>query len=207
MAYHQIVIGNYQSFGAINSSTVNLSGPQTPMPYLLWLWLKKVSESADEFERGPVTTQPERGDSADYNENAPFSFGELCNTSVYDDSANKALEDLVKRVLGARVADRFAELRRIKPGWDFGEGEALHDAALSNLSALLSQTKVSPRSPKLFLSSDGSLELRWRSKSDDRICLFVKDDRFEVFDPNGNGESVFMDSEVQSALRSAGLLG
>lgn len=134
-----------------------------------------------------------------------ISIGELCNTAVYDDSASKAVEDLVKRVLGERAGGRFSELRRIKALWDFGKGEALSGAAIKNLSALLSRVRIAQPNAKLFLSSDGSLEIQWKSAQGERTSMFFKDDGFEVLHPGRQEERAFSDSDFQGALASAGL--
>ena len=188
-----------------NSNTVNLRAPQVPVPYVLWMLLKNISGSADLMETTAVSDKKEPETAGDYSRTR-VSLGELCNTSALDDSPSRALRDLVARALGERAAHRFSELSKIGSGWDFGRGEALHEAAVANLGALLSRIVTSPPNSRLFLTTDGSLELRWQSESEGRISIFVKDDRFEVFKAESDEESVFMESEVRDTLRTAGLL-
>jgi len=135
---------------------------------------------------------------------SPISFGKLCNTSVDEPYATRALEDLVKRVFGARAAARFSELRNIKSGWDFGKGEALSEGTLNNLSALLSRVKNPPPDVRLFLSTDGSLEIQWKSRDGNRISVFAKNDGFEVFRDEQDEELAFSDSDLQGVLLAAG---
>jgi hypothetical protein len=192
--------------GVFNSGTANLSSPQVPTAYLLWLLLKNIHDQAHVSETRPVSIEPEpETGAADYNASR-LSIGALSNTDVSDDSPNAALQALLSRVLGERAANRFSELSRIRYGWDFGRGESLHQAALGNLIALLSHTVTSPPNPKLFLSADGSLEMRWQSPLQGRISVFIKDDRFEIFKADAQEDSVFMASEVGDTLRAAGLL-
>jgi hypothetical protein len=204
MAIVQITTINDPFVWGLNSNTANLRGPQIPIEYVLWI-LRNISDSADIIDTRPVSDRTRPQSAGDYSRSS-ISLGELCNVSAFDDSHNRALGDLVGRVLGERAALRFSELSKIGSGWDFGYGDALHEAAIVNFSALLSQTLTPPTNPKLFLTRDGSLEMRWRSESEGRISIFVKDDRFEVFKSKTEEESVFMESELPDTLRTAGLL-
>jgi len=202
---HQIVRTTDPFLCGFNSNTVNLRAAQVPVEYVLWTLLKNISGLADLLEATAVSDKKESETAGDYSRTA-VSLGELCNTSARDDSQSRALRDLVARVLGERAADRFSELSKIGSGWDFGRGESLHEAVVANLSSLLSRTVTSPSNSRLFLTRDGSLELRWQSESEGRISIFVKADRFEVFKAEIDEESVFMESEVRDTLRTAGLL-
>jgi hypothetical protein len=188
-----------------SSNTVNLRAPQVPIQYVLWLFLKNLSGSTDLLETTAVTSNNKAETPGDYR-SVRVSLGELCNTSALDDSQSRALRDLIVRVLGERSANRFTEITKIRSGWDFGRGEALHERAIANLSALLSRTETPPPNSRLFLTTDGSLELRWQSEAEGRISIFVKNDRFEVFKAESDEESVFMESEVRNTLQTAGLL-
>lgn len=205
MAYQQGLLVNELYLRAQSSISPNLFSASIPIYALILSSLISVAEARDRAEEeSAVERAIPVNDRSSYD--MRVSIGELCNTSVYDDSSGRALEDLVKRVLGERAAARFSELRRIKPGWDFGKGEALSDGAVRNLTALLSRVKSAPSNVRLFLSSDGSLEIQWRSRDGNRISVFAKDDRFELFQPEQDEEKTFSDSDFQGVLLAAGII-
>jgi len=204
MAYQQRLLFSNRFLENPGTVSLNLYGFSISIYASILASLSSVSEEPIHAEEQADSPKEKPNDRFSYG--VPISIGELCNTSVYDDSASKALEDLIKRVLGVRAADRFSELRRIKARWDFGKGEALSEGAVKNLSALLSRVKNAPPNIRLFLCSDGSLEIQWKSPEGERTSVFLKDDGFEVLHPEHHEEQAFSDSDFQGVLLNAGLV-
>jgi len=190
---------------ATGSVSANVLAPPTQIDALLRHLLGITPEVNNDVGKEPDMERKNPDDDRARYFVQSISFGKLCNTSVDDPYARRAIEDLVKRVLGARAAVRFSELRNIKSGWDFGKGEALGEGTLNNLSALLSRVRNPPPSVRLFLSADGSLEIQWKSRDGNRISVFARNDGFEVFRAEQDEELAFPDSDLQGVLLAAGV--
>ncbi len=154
-------------------------------------------DSADAMSRSVITDWSQIEVHLDNQELADLDYvvskmhvlvGELCNTSIYDYSEEKAVEDLVKRVLGDRAANRFSELRNIKQGWRFGGGEALSPASGSNFSALLQRIRFTPPNSRLFLLEDGSLAVRWKKSDNLKITVVARASGFDLVEESPENE-------------------
>jgi hypothetical protein len=174
----------------LGSNTVNLRVDAIPQPLFLdWPQTESHSDKQQKADLDCVVS------------NMRFlSVGELCNTSFYDDTEKKAVENLVQRVLGARAANRFLELKNIKQGWKFGRGEAVSPAAESNFSALLQRIRFNPSNSRIFLLEDGSLALRWKKSDEIKITVVARASRFDLVEESAESEVEFKSSDLESVI-------
>jgi len=125
--------------------------------------------------------------------------------TVSDAHMDLIMRKLTEQVLGRKAADRFSELKKISRGWNFGKGEPMTEGAQRNLLALLLHLTNPPPDPRLFLLSDGSLELRWKLSDERRVSIISTPVGFEVFDSNLDEEMTCADYDVEGILKAVGL--
>lgn len=112
---------------------------------------------------------------------------------------------LVNKKLGERSAKRFSELMEVPSGWNFGTGEKMSELSKSNFSAMLSRIKNHPKNSRLFLSDDGSIEMRWSQTEKLRASIISNSQGFEIYNDEGR-EEVFDYSGLENVLNSVGLI-
>jgi hypothetical protein len=127
------------------------------------------------------------------------------NVTVSDAHMDLILEGLVEQVLGRKALDRFSELKKISHGWNFGKGEPMTERARRNLHALLLHLANPPPDPKLFLLSDGSLELMWKLSDEKQVSVISTSAGFEVFHSSLDEEMSFTDNDFQGVLKAIAL--
>jgi hypothetical protein len=124
------------------------------------------------------------------------------NIDVQDARSGGTSEEIIASVLGQAALTRFSELRKIRAGWNFGEGLPMSSAAELNLLFLLSKLGRPIQNPRLFLMDDGGIELQWKDSSSARISIVATETEFELY-MRGSTEKRFELRDYNELLKAA----
>ena len=157
------------------------------------------NRSGSDWESYPASGTVNIGFSVNQN----FFVAPIFQGGVFIEDSEKPLRELVERTLGPRAERRFAELAQIQSGWGSGQGRAMDERAKGNLATFLTNLTQNLPEVRLFLLTDGSIELTWDRKEEIPNSLIVKASGFEVF--HENEEDAFSESDLSHLLQALAL--
>ena len=104
------------------------------------------------------------------------------SSQVHPQPNEATLSEAARRVLGENGERRFQEFSRYERGWNMGQGQPLSARSATILDRFLTQMpELAARTPSLFLTSEGNLELGWEDSRGNAIEIEFGPDRISYY--------------------------